>query len=229
MLKRSPVFKPILQVNPHFAKVYNALMTHDRYAAFAYNGVLSYKLEDTRCVVGSDKPGGPLVTQLLLFPFQVTMPSTNVFGTLHGGMLMTMVDMCTSFHIAERLLPGFPGHVSVNLSTNFITAAKRDDRVVAACRVDKMGKRLVYTSIDFYLDSAPNTTRLNSPITTTTTTVAATTSESGSSSGTTAADASTTTPSDLDVANSILSEYTTVAKGKHVKSILHKINLSAPN
>jgi uncharacterized protein (TIGR00369 family) len=208
MLSRSTLFKPILEVNPKFEKVFHFLISHDRHARFSFKDCFQYNLEDTRCVVrpGSHHAaaagGGGSVTELLLFPFTVTMATTNVFGTLHGGMLMTMVDMCTSFHIAERLLPAMPGHVSVNLSTSFITAAKKDDRVIAVCRVDKLGKKLAYTSVDFLLDThvAPRS----------------------------AADAASplVTPSatDDDVKR-ILSEYTIAAQGKHVKSIMTSVTL----
>lgn len=223
MLSRSPLFKPILEVNPAFEKVYNILITHDKHARFSYQHCFQYNLHDTRCVTraatsaaaahhhhhqGDAAVAKTPTTELLLFPFTVTMATTNVFGTLHGGMLMTLVDMCTSFHIGERLLPAMPGHVSVNLSTSFITAAKKDDRVIAVCRVDKLGKRLAYTSVDFLLDTPPVVphrphTAPTAPIDT----------------------SSIITPALDEDIQRILSEYTVVAKGKHVKSIMANFNL----
>jgi uncharacterized protein (TIGR00369 family) len=225
MLKRTPLIKPLLDVNPKFEVVYKTLLSHDRYAAFSYNTCMKYRLEDTRCVVRKDDVTGKDVSDLLLFPFTVTMASTNVFGTLHGGMLMTLVDVCTSFHIAERLLPNMPGHVSINLSTSFITAAKKDDRVVAVCRVDKLGKRIAYTSVDFLLDSSgPNGKALSSS-----SHVDISHHHTGKKTAEVGAnptnDVAKTQQTDLDVVDSIFREYTTVATGKHVKSIMSHITL----
>lgn len=225
MLARTSLIKPILDVNPQFEQVYKTLLAHDRYASFSYNNCMQYKLEDTHCVVRSDPATGKRTTDLMIFPFTVTMPSTNVFGTLHGGMLMTLIDMCTSFHIAERLLPNMPGHVSVNLSSSFITAAKKDDRVIAVCRVDKLGKRLAYTSVDFLLD-APSPTI--AAMTTSSTRRHSSLDEGyGGSVSPCGQPNSAPTPAatDLEVVEGMLREYTSVAKGKHVKSIMSQVNL----
>lgn len=196
LVKRSSLIKPILDINPAFATVYTAIVAHDRFSKFAYEGCLKYNVHNTHCVMKKDPRGGKDVTHLMLFPFTVTMASSNVFGTLHGGMLMTLVDMCTSFHIAEQLLPQKYGHVSVNLSTNFLTAAQKDAPLVAVTRVEKLGSRLVYTSVDILLD-LPN-----------------------------AATVGRTHPDTADGVEAMLREYTVVANGKHVKSILKKVELA---
>lgn len=202
LLRRSPLLLPIHQHNPDYRSVHHFLFQHDRFCNFAFQK-LQYDYFDTHCLVKRDPTTGKDVTQLMLFPFRVTLPTTNVFGTLHGGMLMTMVDLCTSLHIGERLLPAKPGHVSVNLSTNFITAAQQEDTLVAVTRIDKIGKRLAYTSVDFLLD---NKRRGSS-------------SSSSSSSSVDTVEA---------VEEMLQKDYVTIAQGKHVKSIITKIDLQTP-
>ena len=138
---------------------------------------------------------GRNVSALMLFPFTVESGATNVFGTTHGGMLMTLLDMFTSLHICERLLPETNGHVSVNLNMNFVAAAKKGDKLVGVTRVDKQGKRLVYTTADFFLD-VPH------PV-----------------------GAPTHSVSTMDELNAMINEYPRIASGSHVKSILANVRL----
>jgi acyl-coenzyme A thioesterase PaaI-like protein len=139
---RSPVWKPM---TPGFLKAYRHLVDTDRFTKRCFDDILKVDPTRFRAIEGSDNHSA-----LFAVPITVTKPSANVLGTMHGGMLMTLVDDCTSFHIIDRLLPRCPGHVSVQLSSNFVSAGVVGEELLGVSSVDKLGKSLVYTSITFY-------------------------------------------------------------------------------
>jgi acyl-coenzyme A thioesterase PaaI-like protein len=99
-------------------------------------------------------------SSVMLFPLRCLEPATNVFGSMHGGTLLTLTDALTSMHIIYRNIAEMdaealktaselPGHVTVSLSTKFITAVPEGTELLAATTVRKNGKRLVYTDVEF--------------------------------------------------------------------------------
>lgn len=98
---------------------------------------------------------------IIAFPFSVTAKSANVFATMHGGMLLSLTDILTSLHIIYALQPEAVGHVTMTLDVNFLKSAPVGEQLWAFSRIDKLGGRVVFASIDFVgakcVASAPST------------------------------------------------------------------------
>jgi len=73
---------------------------------------------------------------------------TNAFGTLHGGMTATLVDVVGTLALLTRD-SGRPG-VSVEISTSYVAAVKEGDSVRCVGRVTKHGRRLGFTQVDIF-------------------------------------------------------------------------------
>lgn len=90
---------------------------------------------------------------LLAVPFTVSETVCDVAddGTLcmADGATTVLVDMITSFHIMLASFPAKYGHVSLSIQANHITPLRCGCTYLALSRVDKMGRRIVYTSVDF--------------------------------------------------------------------------------
>ena len=86
----------------------------------------------------------------LLFPLATTPAGANVYGSTHGGLLLSLTDVLTSLHIIHALQRPVI-HVSVSLTTNFAAAmpAGADRAVVARSRVTRRGRSMVFTTIDY--------------------------------------------------------------------------------
>ena len=69
----------------------------------------------------------------------------NYIGVAHGGLLATFADVALSFQVHASETPRLK--VATNtLTTNFIAGVKTGDWLEATCRIDRLGKRLAYTS-----------------------------------------------------------------------------------
>ena len=69
----------------------------------------------------------------------------NYIGVAHGGLLATLADVALSYQVHASEAPRLT--VATNaLTTNFIAGVKAGDWLEATCRIDRMGKRLAYTS-----------------------------------------------------------------------------------
>jgi uncharacterized protein (TIGR00369 family) len=67
---------------------------------------------------------------------------TNSFGTAHGGVIMTLLDvaLCTA---ARTLHPDSTGVMTIDLSTSFIGAGT-GPKLVAEARVLKNGRSIIF-------------------------------------------------------------------------------------
>jgi len=67
---------------------------------------------------------------------------TNSFGTAHGGVIMTLLDvaLCTA---ARTLHPDSTGVMTIDLSTSFIGAGT-GPRLLAEARVLKNGRSIIF-------------------------------------------------------------------------------------
>ncbi|MGA8007522.1 MAG: PaaI family thioesterase [Burkholderiales bacterium] len=67
---------------------------------------------------------------------------TNSFGTAHGGVIMTLLDvaLCTA---ARTLHPDSTGVVTIDLSTSFIGAGT-GPKLLAEARVLKNGRSIIF-------------------------------------------------------------------------------------
>ncbi len=71
---------------------------------------------------------------------------TNSFGTAHGGVIMTLLDvaLCTA---ARTLHPDSTGVMTIDLSTSFIGAGT-GPRLVAEARVLKNGRSIIFAEAE---------------------------------------------------------------------------------
>lgn len=70
---------------------------------------------------------------------------TNSFGTLHGGLTCTLVDICGTIAIMS-LRPTSPG-VSIDINTSFVAAGKIGEEITILASVLKFGKSLSFTDV----------------------------------------------------------------------------------
>lgn len=69
---------------------------------------------------------------------------TNVQGIAHGGLLVTLAD--SALGIAVTIANHEQPVVTVNLSTDFVEAARVGDWVEAHVEVQRLGKRLAFAN-----------------------------------------------------------------------------------
>jgi uncharacterized protein (TIGR00369 family) len=69
----------------------------------------------------------------------------NTRGVAHGGMLVTLADSALGIVIALSRSPPHP-MATVNLTADFIAAARAGDFVEARVELQKLGKRLAFAS-----------------------------------------------------------------------------------
>ncbi|XP_006919594.1 acyl-coenzyme A thioesterase 13 isoform X2 [Pteropus alecto] len=71
---------------------------------------------------------------------------TNTFGTAHGGLIATLVDIISTIALlqTERGSPG----VSVDMNITYMSPAKLGDEIVITAHVLKQGKILGFASVD---------------------------------------------------------------------------------
>ncbi|NWX04515.1 ACO13 thioesterase, partial [Caloenas nicobarica] len=71
---------------------------------------------------------------------------TNRFGTLHGGLTATLVDVVstTALIYTERAAPG----VSVDMNITYTSAAKIGEEILITAQILKQGRNLAFASVD---------------------------------------------------------------------------------
>ena len=120
----------------------------DRFSKQSIYGVLEGDFgRDCMFAGGQVVDGVTVRPTYMAFPFVVTPGASNIFGTMHGGMTATLVDIVTSCHLAEYLTPSVLAHVTSTLSTQYVSAGKQGAPLVAVSTVNKAGKRLASTTL----------------------------------------------------------------------------------
>ncbi len=69
----------------------------------------------------------------------------NHIKVAHGGVLGTLADVALSYQVHRAEKPALPV-ATMNLSTNYLAAAKLDDWVEAYTAIDRISKRTAYCS-----------------------------------------------------------------------------------
>uniref|UniRef100_F7E0J0 Acyl-coenzyme A thioesterase 13 n=1 Tax=Equus caballus TaxID=9796 RepID=F7E0J0_HORSE len=71
---------------------------------------------------------------------------TNKMGTLHGGLIATLVDSISTVALllSERGAPG----VSVDMNITYMSPAKMGEDILITAHILKQGKTLAFTSVD---------------------------------------------------------------------------------
>ncbi|XP_017071081.1 acyl-coenzyme A thioesterase 13 [Drosophila eugracilis] len=72
---------------------------------------------------------------------KIDQDHVNLYKFLHGGYIMTLVDMITTYALMSK--PCHPG-VSVDMSVNFLNGAKLGDEVLIEANLSKVGKYLAF-------------------------------------------------------------------------------------
>lgn len=82
---------------------------------------------------------------MLKVGLRVTEKHINYVDIAHGGVLTTLADVTLSLQ-AHRAEDPALNVTTISLNTNFLGPAKLGDWLVAEGKVDRMGKRVCYTS-----------------------------------------------------------------------------------
>ena len=69
----------------------------------------------------------------------------NSLNIAHGGVLTTLADVALSLQVHRSEDPPLP-LTTISLTTNFLAAAKLGDWLEATGTIDRIGKRMAYTS-----------------------------------------------------------------------------------
>jgi uncharacterized protein (TIGR00369 family) len=93
-----------------------------------------------------DAPNGGVVIAL-----RIADKHTNMRGIAHGGMLVTLADSALGRNMHLTRKPSAP-MVSVNLSTDFLGAAKVGDWLEAHVEIRKHGARLSFAECQLVVD-----------------------------------------------------------------------------
>ena len=100
--------------------------------------------------------GGPYMANLgelycrqgkgeIVFAMRIEDKHTNMRGIAHGGMLASLADSALGLGLT-LYCEGRQSFVTVNLSTDFIDAARPGDWVEAHVEVQKLGKRMAFAN-----------------------------------------------------------------------------------
>ncbi|CAO3696724.1 unnamed protein product [Rhizopus stolonifer] len=80
--------------------------------------------------------------------FQIKRHHLNRLGSVHGGLLATVVDIGGSLAVASKGL--YATGVSTDINISYISGAKEGETVSIKARVDKLGKTLAFTTVELY-------------------------------------------------------------------------------
>lgn len=82
----------------------------------------------------------------------LTMPvrpeMTNPFGGIHGGMMATLCDEAIGWAVVSLDAPEY--YTSVNLSVDFLYAAKEGDVITAEATIIRQGKKIIHAEAQVY-------------------------------------------------------------------------------
>jgi uncharacterized protein (TIGR00369 family) len=81
----------------------------------------------------------------IVFAMRIEDKHTNMRGIAHGGMLTSLADSALGLGLT-LYCEGRQSFVTVNLSTDFIDAARPGDWVEAHVEVQKLGKRMAFAN-----------------------------------------------------------------------------------
>ena len=80
---------------------------------------------------------------------KVEQEHCNVYGTLHGGLSATLVDAATTYALANDDPESFKKlGVSVNMSLEYLKAAKVGEEILVDAQLLKQGKSLAFLTAE---------------------------------------------------------------------------------
>mmetsp|Transcript_33006 Transcript_33006/g.29258 ORF Transcript_33006/g.29258 Transcript_33006/m.29258 type:complete len:165 (+) Transcript_33006:2-496(+) len=89
------------------------------------------------------------------FESPVTDFQTNNIGSVHGGCLMTYVDIVTTIGIFTYSRDN-TATTSANITTDFMAPGQLGDTLTLVAKMDKLGKRLAFSSAEIYSKKTKN-------------------------------------------------------------------------
>ncbi|RNF21081.1 thioesterase superfamily protein [Trypanosoma conorhini] len=158
---------PLLQVFPNYMNIYAHLRTIDKFGIRLLEEQL---LLDQNRVFVTMRPvpvtqaPGPQQNfpYAMAWPVTVTAAVTEGDGVLSQGAVLALTDMLTSLHLMLAFMPTPVGHVSVSMQCNRMQTIREGDALLVVTRIDKMGKRLVFTTAEFLRSMSPATAHSDS-------------------------------------------------------------------
>lgn len=108
------------------------------------------------------KRGGPYMASLgalycrrtageIVIAMRITEQHTNMRGIVHGGMLASLADSALGLGLTMSC-EGRNSFVTVNLSTDFIDAARPGDWVEAHVHIGRIGSRVAFADCELMVD-----------------------------------------------------------------------------
>ena len=85
----------------------------------------------------------------VLFRLRVENSFCNLFGTMHGGAICTLVDTTTTV-VISAFDKSNRSNVSVELSTQYLNPVNNNTDILILCKVPKIGKTLAYSYAEIY-------------------------------------------------------------------------------
>ncbi|ORY48843.1 hypothetical protein BCR33DRAFT_11987 [Rhizoclosmatium globosum] len=87
--------------------------------------------------------------------FELTLDSKHMLnyrGGLHGGLIATIIDDCTSWTFIG--INNRTEHVSIDLSVSYVSAAKEGDTIWIVCKSKSVGRTLLFAEASLHLKTA---------------------------------------------------------------------------
>ncbi|EKF30595.1 hypothetical protein MOQ_005590 [Trypanosoma cruzi marinkellei] len=168
MFARQPLWVPLLTHTPAFLERYLSLTQVSPHTKLLLDSI-NYLPENTRVLLVPDaRAKGRHVTYAMAFPFTVTAavcdagsPGSADSGMMSSGAFTSLLDVTTTIHVMERIMPSRDSHVSVNMQVNCLQPIRLGEKVVLISRADKTGSRLAFMSAELLRDNCGANTELD--------------------------------------------------------------------
>ncbi|CCW63792.1 unnamed protein product [Phytomonas sp. EM1] len=170
-LLRCPLWQSIVETEPRLVEVFEASVKESNRFVEVFRGCVDLPVRDFRLaevkheegtVLSPDAaralsfPAGGrpyLFHHLAAMPFVVTpgVCDRGEGGEMHmrTGALLALTDMLTSFHVWVVNFPQPAQHVSISLQCNACKPLVAGRQYIAISQIDRLGNRIVYTSMEF--------------------------------------------------------------------------------
>ncbi|CAI2382171.1 unnamed protein product [Moneuplotes crassus] len=130
-------------MNPALLKRTNRLM-HLFQKSDLHSGTYARPLYELIELVGIDEKA-----KTVIFESPVTEFQTNNIGSVHGGCLMTYIDIVTTIGI-YTFSRDDKATTSANITTDFMAPGELGTTLSLVAKMDKIGKRLAFSSAEIY-------------------------------------------------------------------------------
>ena len=116
--------------------------------------------KDSLCIYGNDLIESLMILEShnklilntpseMIFRLKVQNSFCNLFGTMHGGAIASLVDVSTTL-LVSAFDKTSRHNVSVELNTQYLNPINNNSSILIHCKVPKSGKSLAYSYADIY-------------------------------------------------------------------------------